>query len=168
MQEKQQVRPAQVIGPEGETLTLKDLPPADLGRWSVKRKAEVVAAVAGGLLTIEEACEIYSLSLEEFTRWQSTLERSGLRGLRATKAQRAGSSSNDRLNRVRRQQRSDQASVADGHCHARISHMPWRFVAGTPDRAERRPLKITDDDETVSHAMDCQRGADRVLSSVLV
>ena len=87
MHEKRKDRPAQVIGPEGETLTLGNLPPADLGRWSVKRKAEVVAAVAGGLLTIEEAIEIYSLSLEDFTRWQSTLERSGLRGLRATRAQ---------------------------------------------------------------------------------
>jgi hypothetical protein len=87
MRDKEKVRPAKVIGPEGETLTLADLPPETLSRWSVRRKAEVVAAVAGGLLSIDEACERYSLSLEEFTRWQSTLERNGLRGLRVTRAQ---------------------------------------------------------------------------------
>src|SRR4028119_2290422 len=87
MQDKEQVRPAEVIGPEGDMLTLNDLPPSTLSRWSVRRKAEVVAAVAGGLLSIEEACERYSLSLEEFTRWQSTLERNGMRGLRVTRAQ---------------------------------------------------------------------------------
>jgi hypothetical protein len=88
MRDKETVRPKEVIGPEGETLTLADLPPATLTRWSVRRKAEVVAAVAGGLLSIDEACKRYSLSLEEeFTRWQSTLERNGMRGLRVTRVQ---------------------------------------------------------------------------------
>ena len=80
-------RPAGVIGPEGEPLTWEQLPSPDISRWSVRRKAEVVAAVAGGLLTIEEACERYCLSIEELTRWQSTLDRTGLRGLRVTRAQ---------------------------------------------------------------------------------
>ena len=87
MRNREKIRPSEVIGPEGEPLTLEDLPPSTPGRWSVRRKAEVVAAVAGGLLSIDEACERYSLSLEEFTRWQSTLERSGIRGLRVTRAQ---------------------------------------------------------------------------------
>jgi hypothetical protein len=87
MRDKETVRPKEVIGPEGKTLTLADLPPSTLTRWSIRRKAEVVAAVAGGLLSIDEACRRYSLSLEEFTRWQSTLERNGMRGLRVTRAQ---------------------------------------------------------------------------------
>jgi hypothetical protein len=87
MRDKETVRPKEVIGPEGETLTLADLPPATLTRWSVRRKAEVVAAVAGGLLSFVVACKRYSLSLEEFTRWQSTLERNGMRGLRVTRVQ---------------------------------------------------------------------------------
>ena len=32
----------------------------------MRRKAEVVAAVSGGLLSVDEACERYSLTLEEF------------------------------------------------------------------------------------------------------
>ena len=49
-------RPAQVIGPLGEPLTLDSLPPPSTTRWVVRRKAEVVAAVNGGLLTVDEAC----------------------------------------------------------------------------------------------------------------
>ena len=49
MLENQKIRPAQVIGPLGESLTLDSLPSAETTRWVVRRKAEVVAAVAGGL-----------------------------------------------------------------------------------------------------------------------
>jgi len=73
-----------VIGPTGLRLMLDDLPPADTRRWVVRRKAEVVAAVRGGLLSMEEACERYSLSRSEFLSWQSSLDLHGLKGLRAT------------------------------------------------------------------------------------
>ena len=46
---------------------------------------EVVAAVAGGLLSVDEACKRYSLSLEEFTSWQRAVDRSGMPGLRVTR-----------------------------------------------------------------------------------
>ncbi|GAC1577654.1 MAG: CtrA inhibitor SciP [Sphingomicrobium sp.] len=87
MLENQSFRPACVIGPLGERLTLDDLPPADTTRWVVRRKATVVAAVDGGLLTIAEACERYDLALEEFASWQRAVERSGMAGLRTTKLQ---------------------------------------------------------------------------------
>jgi len=64
---------------------LDSLPPADTTRWVVRRKAEVVAAVAGGLLTVDEACQRYTLSLEEFTSWQRAVDRSGMPGLRVTR-----------------------------------------------------------------------------------
>jgi transposase len=51
------------------------------------RKAEVVAAVKGGLLTIHEACERYNLSLEELMLWQRSIERSGILGLRVNQIQ---------------------------------------------------------------------------------
>ena len=51
MIENQKFRPAQVIGPLGERLTVESLPPPHTTRWVVRRKAEVVAAVNGGLLT---------------------------------------------------------------------------------------------------------------------
>ena len=77
MIENQDIRPAQVIGPLGEPLTVDDLPSPDTKRWVVRRKAEVVAAVNGGLLTIDEVLERYSLSLEEFASWQRAVDRSG-------------------------------------------------------------------------------------------
>ena len=66
MIENQKIRPAQVIGPLGEPLTIADLPAPETKRWVVRRKAEVVAAVNGGLLTIDEVLERYNLTLEEF------------------------------------------------------------------------------------------------------
>lgn len=87
MIENQKIKPAEVVGPLGEPLTLDSLPPANTRRWVVRRKAEVVAAVNGGLLTIDEVCQLYSLTLEEFASWQRAVERSGMQGLRVTRIQ---------------------------------------------------------------------------------
>ena len=59
-----------VVGPDGSPLTLADLPPENTKRWVIRRKAEVVAAVRGGLISIEDACERYRLTMEEFLSWQ--------------------------------------------------------------------------------------------------
>jgi hypothetical protein len=74
-------RPAKVMGPLG-LLTMETLPPAGTMRWVARRKAEVVAAVKGGLLSIEEACARYDLSIEELMLWESTVARAGMPGLR--------------------------------------------------------------------------------------
>ncbi len=66
---------------------LDRLPPPDTRRWVMRRKAQVVAAVRGGLLTFEEACERYRLSEEEFKGWMTLLDSHGVRGLRATRTQ---------------------------------------------------------------------------------
>ncbi len=87
MLENQKIRPARVIGPLGESLTIDSLPPPETTRWVVRRKAEVVAAVNGGLLTVSEVCERYSLTLEEFASWQRAIDRSGMPGLRVTRIQ---------------------------------------------------------------------------------
>ena len=55
-----------VIGPDGAPLTIADLPPPSTKRWVIRRKAQVVAAVRGGLLSLEEACSRYTLTVEEF------------------------------------------------------------------------------------------------------
>ena len=70
-----------VIGPDGSPLTVADLPPANTRRWVIRRKAEVVAAVRGGLLSLEEACQKYTLTVEEFLSWQSSIDQHGLAGL---------------------------------------------------------------------------------------
>ncbi len=76
-----------MIGPTGAPLTLADLPPRETQRWVIRRKAEVVAAVHGGLLTLDEACDRYSLTNEEFLGWQKSIEQHGLAGLRTTRIQ---------------------------------------------------------------------------------
>lgn len=87
MFENQKIKPAAVIGPLGEPLTLDSLPDRATSRWVIRRKAEVVAAVQGGLLTIEEACERYSLTIEELACWERAVDRSGMQGLRVTRIQ---------------------------------------------------------------------------------
>ena len=87
MIENQKIKPDHVIGPLGEPLTLADLPSPRTKRWVIRRKAEVVAAVNGGLLTIEEVLERYGLTLEEFASWQRAVDRSGMQGLRVTRIQ---------------------------------------------------------------------------------
>ena len=76
-----------VIGPDGSPLTIADLPPTNTKRWVIRRKAEVVAAVRGGLLSLDEACERYKLTVDEFLSWQRSIEKHGLPGLRATRIQ---------------------------------------------------------------------------------
>ncbi len=76
-----------VIGPTGAKLTLADLPPPGTERWVIRRKAEVVAAVRGGLLTFDEACERYNITSEEFIGWQKSIESHGMAGLRTTRIQ---------------------------------------------------------------------------------
>lgn len=87
MIENQKFWPAFVIGPLGEMLTLDGLPAPSHSRWTIRRKAEVVSAVTGGLLTFEEACKRYDLTVEEFTCWQRAVDRSGMQGLRVTRIQ---------------------------------------------------------------------------------
>ncbi|MCE7026899.1 DUF1153 domain-containing protein [Jiella avicenniae] len=76
-----------VIGPDGSPLTLADLPPSNTRRWVIRRKAEVVAAVRGGLLSLDEACSRYTLTVEEFLSWQMSIDQHGLAGLRTTQLQ---------------------------------------------------------------------------------
>lgn len=80
-------RPSHVIGPVGEILTLESLPAPDTSRWTPRRKAEVVAAVDGGLLAFDEACDRYGLAMDELINWQRAVGRSGMRGLRVTRLQ---------------------------------------------------------------------------------
>jgi len=75
------------IGPDGGPLTIADLPPAGAHRWVPRRKAVVMAAVRGGLLSLEEASTRYALSVEEFRSWQTSVDKHGLAGLRTTRIQ---------------------------------------------------------------------------------
>ncbi|NND48688.1 MAG: DUF1153 domain-containing protein [Rhizobiales bacterium] len=87
MSQPHRPRVSYVIGPDGSPLTVADLPSPKTRRWVIRRKAEVVAAVRGGLLSLEEACERYTLTVEEFLSWQRSIDEHGLAGLRATRIQ---------------------------------------------------------------------------------
>jgi hypothetical protein len=73
-----------VVGLNGDVITLADLPSPHTTRWVMRRKAEVVLAVHGGLLSLDDACRRYRLTTEEFFAWQRAIERHGLLGLRST------------------------------------------------------------------------------------
>ena len=91
------MRPSQIASPLSEKTGLRhgdrrgsrleDLPPPGIKRWVIRRKAEVVAAVRAGILSLDEACDRYTLSVEEFLSWQRSIDRHGLRGLRTTRLQ---------------------------------------------------------------------------------
>jgi hypothetical protein len=79
--------PVFATGPNGELISRADLPPADTRRWVARRKAAVVAAVNGGLISAEDACARYDLSPEELESWRQAVARHGTRALRVTSMQ---------------------------------------------------------------------------------
>jgi hypothetical protein len=64
-----------------------ELPPPNVQRWTIRRKATVLTAIANGVLTRGEACQRYQLSEEELLSWQRAYEAHGLPGLRSTRLQ---------------------------------------------------------------------------------
>lgn len=76
--------PSFVKLPDGTVLTRGDLPPKSTRRWVIRRKVTVVLAVTAGLLSLEEACDMYDLSEEEYLLWQSAMLEHGRGGLRVT------------------------------------------------------------------------------------
>jgi len=85
--------PGNVLGPTGFPMTAEDLPPPGVKRWVIRRKAEVVAGVKGGLISLEDACRRYDLSIDEFRSWQRLFDNHGMRGLRTTKVRKYRGSS---------------------------------------------------------------------------
>lgn len=79
-------RPTSVMGPLGR-LGNDDLPSSSTTRWVSRRKAEVLAAIDGGLLSQSEACARYRLSVEELAAWRWSVDRAGIPGLRVTRTQ---------------------------------------------------------------------------------
>jgi hypothetical protein len=84
-----------VASPSGEPLTVDDLPPRDTRRWIARRKAEVVAAIRGGLISRHDACQRYNVSNAELFSWEELLDQHGLPGLRITQTQKYRRNSND-------------------------------------------------------------------------
>jgi uncharacterized protein DUF1153 len=61
------------------------LPPAAATRrWGPRAKAAVVTALRQERLSHSEACDRYSLSLEELAGWEAAFDRDGVAGLQAS------------------------------------------------------------------------------------
>lgn len=80
--------PRAVTLPDGTVMTRADLPEPSTRRWVASRKAAVVRAVKGKLISLEEALEMYGLSEEEFNAWHVAVEHHGEAALKATSIQR--------------------------------------------------------------------------------
>ena len=74
-------RTSLVLGPNGDVLTVADLPSRDIKRWVPRRKAEIIAAVSGGLITLGDVFTRYGISQEEYCAWAQAYARLGLEGL---------------------------------------------------------------------------------------
>ena len=69
-QYKVRVQVRDVTGPDGKPWTVDDLPPADL-----LCRSAVVLAVCDGLLTLDEACKRYNLTIDDFLNCYREIQR---------------------------------------------------------------------------------------------
>ena len=81
-------QPEMIPGPDGRPLTVWDLPLLHDSRWTPLRKARIIVAVQGGLISADEVCRRYDLSIEELEIWQREFDSSGTKGLRVTRIKR--------------------------------------------------------------------------------
>lgn len=79
--------PRVVTLPDGSQMTRADLPPCGTTRWVARRKQAVVRGVQAGLVSLEEVCERYDLSEEEFAEWETAMSAHGTDGLKTTRIQ---------------------------------------------------------------------------------
>jgi hypothetical protein len=56
-------------------------------RYTVARKAELVAQVRTGVTSLEALCQVHILTPDEFQTWERQIDAHGLAGLRVTRTQ---------------------------------------------------------------------------------
>src|SRR5436305_10210831 len=118
--------PGRVLGPNGDLLKSSDLPSGNTTRWVIRRKAEIVAAVRGQLLSLEEACRRYMLTTDEFRTWENSIDRHGVLALKATRLQlyRKSSKRSNHAEKPGRPRQLSYPSSRDFRRHGRV----WRFL----------------------------------------
>ena len=80
--------PRAVTLSDGTIMTRADLPDVNTRRWVASRKAAVIRAIAGGLISREDAMTHYGLSGEELDAWLAAVDQHGEAALKATTIQR--------------------------------------------------------------------------------
>lgn len=73
---------------QGNVITVRDLPPPSTKRWVTNRKAILVRAVQGGLITREEVLATYQMEDRELAIWEKEFAAYGAEGLKITKTQK--------------------------------------------------------------------------------
>lgn len=86
-----------ISGSNETPLDLTNLPPSPTVRWVMSRKVEVLAAVRRGLLSSDDACKRYAISMDELIAWKSAMDHFGPSGLRATNRSRTMASHMSRV-----------------------------------------------------------------------
>ncbi len=66
---------------------LKNLPAADTVRWTPKKKAAVIDAIAGAVIGEGEAMARYNISAAELDGWRGAVTFAGTAALRVTRMQ---------------------------------------------------------------------------------
>jgi hypothetical protein len=68
---------------------LQEVPdlPSPRQRWTGRRRATVIDAVRGGWVPIEEACQLYNISVDEFLAWERDIDHTGVPGVRTIRYQ---------------------------------------------------------------------------------
>ena len=124
-----------VIGPDGSPLTIADLPPPGSHRWVIRRKAEVVAAVRGGLLSLEEACQRYTLTVEEYLGWQRSIDKQP-QPIQSSSVSRSFFSCEMRWSRSARQERDrrDQSARSGVRPAGKAASAPAMSASEMPTR----------------------------------
>jgi DNA-binding response OmpR family regulator len=80
--------PYQVVkAPNGDVITPVNLP-NQKARWVIGRKATLVAAIRGGIISTEEASARYGISSSELDSWKQSFDQDGMVGLKVTKMRR--------------------------------------------------------------------------------
>jgi CheY-like chemotaxis protein len=119
-----------------------ELPSPDTSRWVARRKAQVVDAVRAGRLSIEEACRLYRLTVEELAGWQRGFLRYGLSGLKVSR-RRIGEARTKGLGRAPRPAaRAPEAAIVLAPI-APLAEAPGERIRRRP--GPRRMLVIDDE-----------------------
>jgi hypothetical protein len=84
---------SQIFGLDGTPLDLTSLPESQTIRWVMRRKMEVLTAVRCGLLSFDDACKRYGISMEELLSWERAVGQFGPLGLHTLRSRRHNSDS---------------------------------------------------------------------------
>ena len=87
MTEHYRPRVRYVIGPDGSPADRRRSPAARYQALGDPPQGRGGGCCSRRLISLEEACERYTLTVDEFLSWQRSIDKHGLPGLRATRIQ---------------------------------------------------------------------------------